>query len=398
MILGLALSLLIAATVDPLPKELEYRLSLARAIPVPYSAAVIVALIPSAKLSAAQTTALAEEAYNLAGPDRAVAVKAWTLYRDHYDKKAGVPLGFPLRVRTVAVGCEANEVDDPKAYYRNALEAGAAEFTQALQNVRSAVEVGRAIEALTLTSPAEQARLLPLVLNKLAGAAGSDREFVQAIRFTRLHTSMLKLAETNGRQILSSYRTFLTTNWAATRCAGNRADEFRGIIDEFNKAVRQSGVGRLDYEASNVISVDTATKVPPAKSYPLGYKVVHAPIDETSVTGMLHEIEQFQPAEKPDELAVLLAKNAIYRRLSERLKDSIWQDRVVRDWVHFVAYSSLRTDDAPQWFACAKTFVDWAKDSSARQSELITAGDAGLSAYVRLVTLLPESEVTRVLP
>ena len=58
----LSLFLLLAATNDPLPKELEYRLSLARALPAPYSGAVIVALLPSAKLSSAQIVPLAQEA------------------------------------------------------------------------------------------------------------------------------------------------------------------------------------------------------------------------------------------------------------------------------------------------------------------------------------------------
>ena len=131
MIAGLTILLSIAATVDPLPKELEYRLSLAREIPAPYSAAVIVALVPSAKLSPAQTAALAEEAFNIAiGKDQAIAVKAWTLYRDNYDKTTGRPLAFPLRDRTVPATCENTEIDDPKAYYRNAIEAGPTEFSQ----------------------------------------------------------------------------------------------------------------------------------------------------------------------------------------------------------------------------------------------------------------------------
>ena len=400
MIAGLTILLSIAATVDPLPKELEYRLSLAREIPAPYSAAVIVALVPSAKLSPAQTAALAEEAFNIAiGKDQAIAVKAWTLYRDNYDKTTGRPLAFPLRDRTVPATCENTEIDDPKAYYRNAIEAGPTEFSQSMSTVRSAVEVARAVEAIVATTAAEQARLAPLGTRYLAAATGSDREFVYAMRYTSLHRSVLKLAETNSRNnVLASYRNFLIANWKAVRCAGNRADEFIGVINEFNKVARSSGVPKLDLDAANVVNVDTTTKALPITEHQLNYKVTHAPVDEISVRGMLHEIEQFQPLEVPDPLATMRARNELFRSFAERLKGNPWEDQVMREWLQFVVRSSLKTYDLPQWFASVRALAGWAAKNASKQSVLIGAGDSGLTAYVRLVTLLPESEVTRVLP
>lgn len=399
----LAVFLVLAATAEPLSKEMEYRLSLARALPAPYSAAVIVALMPSAKLSRGQATALAEEAYQLAGDDQATAVLAWTAYRDNYDPKTNPLLDFPQRERTRPASCEQTEVNDPRNYYRNARAAGDAEFQLALRNIRSAVEVGRAIEVLAGLPPVEQNALVPRLTRLLSTASGSDREFLYAIRFTRLHSTILEVAEdrqvTSGRMLLASYRNFLTTNLSGMRCANNRAEEFKGILEEFNRtADKIGGVPMLPYEAARVITVDPGTKADRITSFPLTYKVAQAPIDDVSVTGMLHEIEQFQPEETPATGPILTAKVSIYQKFAARLKGNRFEDRVVREWVHFVAYSQLQEENPKLWFACARSFADWAKNDTAKLSELASAGDPALAAYVRLVTLLPESEVTRVLP
>ena len=95
---ALAFLWLLAAANAPLPVELETRLALARALPAHYSGAVILALLPSAKLAPRQITPLAEEAFHLAGADKTVALRAWLVYRTSFDRETQAALDFPLRL------------------------------------------------------------------------------------------------------------------------------------------------------------------------------------------------------------------------------------------------------------------------------------------------------------
>ncbi len=397
----LSLYLLLAATNDPLPKELEYRLSLARALPAPYSGAVIVALLPSAKLSSAQIVPLAQEAYQLAGKDTAVALRAWIAYRDNFDKERDVALAFPLRGDSVKAGCDALEVSDPHDYYRWALQAGSREFGMASRNVRSAVEVGRVAEAVLESGNDQQVLMLT---SMLAGAVGSDREFVEALRYTSLHNSVIKLTEkssaNSARLLLTGYRNFLTNNLSGRRCAGNRAEEFKGILEEFNQAaIRVRGVVPLGPEATRVNSVDTTTRDMMPNTFALAHKVTHAPADDTAVRSMLTEISQFRLEQKPGTTGSAEESKAyLYGRFAERMGKSPMQDRVMEDWVRFVAHSGLREANPKVWFRCARSFYDWSRKSAIRQSMVEAAGDPALTAYIKLTVLLPESEVARVLP
>ena len=397
----LSLFLLLAATNDPLPKELEYRLSLARALPAPYSGAVIVALLPSAKLSSAQIVPLAQEAYQLAGKDTAVALRAWIAYRDNFDKEKDVALAFPLRAASVKAGCDALEVSDPHDYYRWALQAGAREFVMATRNVRSAVEVGRLAETLLEGGSDLQ---LSMLSPMLAAAVGSDREFVEAMRFTALHNSVLKLTEKmptgSARFLLASYRSFLVNNLSGRRCAGNRSEEFQGIFEEFNQvAMRVRGVTPLGPEAARVNSVDTTTRDVMPDTFALTHKVTNAPADDTSVRSMLTEISQFRLEQKPGTTGSAEESKAyLYGRFAERLATSPMQERVMEEWVHFIARSSLREANPKVWFRSARSFYDWSRKSAMRQAKIEAAGDPALTAYIKLTTLLPESEVARVLP
>ncbi|MCX6610672.1 MAG: hypothetical protein NTW74_07450 [Acidobacteria bacterium] len=397
----LSLFLLLAATNDPLPKELEYRLSLARALPAPYSGAVIVALLPSAKLSSAQIVPLAQEAYELAGKDTAVALRAWIAYRDNFDKEKDVALAFPLRSTSVKAGCDALEVSDPRDYYRWALQAGSREFGMATRNVRSAVEVGRLAEAL-LEGGSEQQVLA--MSSAMIAATGSDREFVEAIRYTALHNSVIKLSEklsaNAARLLLGNYRTFLTTNLSGRRCAGNRSEEFKGVFEEFNQAaMRVRGVVPLRPEAAQVNSVDTTTRDVMPNTFALAHKVTNAPADDTSVQSMLTEISQFRLEQKPGTTGSAEESKAyLYGRFAERMAANPMQDRVMEDWIHFVAHSSLRDANPKVWFRSARSFYDWSRKSAIKQSKVEAAGDPALTAYIKLTVLLPESEVARVLP
>ncbi len=397
----LSLFLLLAATNDPLPKELEYRLSLARALPAPYSGAVIVALLPSAKLSSAQIVPLAQEAYQLAGKDTAVALRAWISYRDNFDKERDVALDFPQRATSVKAGCDALEVSDPHDYYRWALQAGAREFMMATRNVRSAVEAGRLVEAVLESGSEQQVSMLSGIL---AGAVGSDREFVEAVRFTALHNSLIKLTEkipmNSARQLLISYRTFLTSNFSGRRCAGNRSEEFKGILEEFNQAaIRLRGVLPLGPEAAGVNSVDTATREVMPNTFALAHKVTNAPADDTSVRSMLTEISQFRLEQKPGTTGSAEESKAyLYGRFAERMASGPMQDRVMEDWIHFLAHSRLRETNPKMWFRSARSFYDWSRKSAMRQLKVEAAGDPALTAYIKLTVLLPESEVARVLP
>jgi len=397
----LSLFLLLAATNDPLPKELEYRLSLARALPAPYSGAVIVALLPTAKLSSAQIVPLAQEAYQLAGKDTAVALRAWIAYRDNFNKERDVALGFPLRAESVRAGCESLEVPDPRDYYRWALQAGSKEFSMATRNVRSAVEVGRLAEAVLEGGNEQHVAMLSRMMSV---AVGSDREFVEAVRYTALHNSVMKLLEKSAampaRSLLSSYRGFLATNLAGRRCAGNREEEFKGIFEEFNQvAARLRGVLPLGEEAARVISVDTTTRDVMPNTFALAHKVTNAPADDTAVRSMLTEISQFRLEQKPGTTGSAEESKAyLYGRFAERMATSPMQDLVMEDWVRFVANSGLREANPRVWFRCARSFYDWSRKSAIRQSMVEAAGDPALTAYIKLTVLLPESEVARVLP
>ena len=397
----LSLFLLLAATNDPLPKELEYRLSLARALPAPYSGAVIVALLPTAKLSSAQIVPLAQEAYQLAGKDTAVALRAWIAYRDNFNKERDVALGFPLRAESVRAGCDSLEVPDPRDYYRWALQAGSKEFSMATRNVRSAVEVGRLAEAVLEGGNEQHVAMLSRMMSV---AVGSDREFVEAVRYTALHNSVMKLLEKSAampaRSLLSSYRGFLATNLAGRRCAGNREEEFKGIFEEFNQvAARLRGVLPLGEEAARVISVDTTTRDVMPNTFALAHKVTNAPADDTAVRSMLTEISQFRLEQKPGTTGSAEESKAyLYGRFAERMATSPMQDLVMEDWVRFVANSGLREANPRVWFRCARSFYDWSRKSAIRQSMVEAAGDPALTAYIKLTVLLPESEVARVLP
>jgi hypothetical protein len=398
-LIGLLLSL--AATNDPLPKELDYRLSLARALPAPYSGAVIVALIPSAKLNRGQITALAEEAYHLAGKDSAVALRAWIAYRDNFDKENDVALGFPVRPASNRAGCTDVEVPDPRDYYRWAMQAGQREFQIAVRNVRSAVEVGRLAEAV-LESGGEQH--LSLLNRLLQNATGSDREFVEAVRFTGLHNSILKLAQgfspLAARALLNQYRTFLVTNLAGRRCAGNRSEEFEGVFEEFNRlANRLRGVTPLDLESAKVTAVDPLTRDAMPNTFAIGHKLANAPADETAVRSMLTEIGQFRLEQRPGTSgSTEESKSHLYGRFAERMESSTFLPLVMEEWVRFLVHSRLREENPRVWFRSARSFFEWSRGNRARQSALESSGDPALAAYIKLTTLLPESEVARVLP
>lgn len=397
----LSLFLLLAATNDPLPKELEYRLSLARALPAPYSGAVIVALLPSAKLTPRQIVPLAEEAYHLAGKDSAVALRAWIAYRDNFDKETDVALAFPLRPTSLKATCADMEVSDPHEYYRWALQAGQREFLAATRNVRSAVEVGRLAEAI-LDSGGEQH--LDLLGRTLLAATGSDREFVEALRFTGLHNAVLRLSQQHSmqaaRNLLNQYRTFLTTNLSARRCAGNRSEEFQGIFEEFNRtAMRVPGVTPLRPENAKVTAVEPVTRDVMPNTFALAHKLTNAPADETAVRSMLTEIHQYRLEQKPGKNNnTEEAKAYLYARFAERLDTSPFLSRAMEDWVNFVVHSRLRDENPRVWFRCAREFYSWSRGNRFRQSALESAGDPALAAYIKLTTLLPESEVARVLP
>jgi hypothetical protein len=238
----------------------------------------------------------------------------------------------------------------------------------------------------------------------LARAVGSDREFVEAIRFTALHNSILKLTEkisaNPARLLLSSYRNFLTVNLSGRRCAGNRSEEFQGIFDEFNQAaMRLRGVLPLGPEAARVNAVDTTTRDVMPNTFALAHKVTNAPADDTSVRSMLTEISQFRLEQRPGTTGSAEESKAyLYGRFAERLATSPMQDRVMEDWLHFVANSSLRDANPRVWFRSARSFYDWSRKSIVRQSMVEAAGDPALTAYIKLTVLLPESEVARVLP
>ena len=397
----LSLYLLLAAANDPLPKELEYRLTLARALPAPYSGAVIVALLPSAKLTPRQIVPLAEEAYQLAGKDSAVALRAWIVYRDNFDKQTNAALGFPVRAESVKAECAAREVDDPRDYYRWAMQAGAREFAMVTRTVRSAVDVGRLAEAVLEGGGEQQASL---IVSGLQVAIRSDREFVEAMRFTGLHSSVLKIAEQSsvqvGRTLMGAYRLFLVTNWTNRRCAGNRAEEFQGVIEEFNQvAAKLRGVTPLTAEAALVKNVDTTTGDVEPSRFALIYKVVQAPLDDTSLRSMLTEVAQYRLEQKPGTNETTEeAKAYLYGKLTQRLDGSAMQTLAIEEFLKFVAASRLRTENPRVWFRCARAFYDWSRGNRTRQSSVEAAGEPALTAYIKLTTLLPESEVARVLP
>jgi hypothetical protein len=401
MVTLLSLTLLLAATNDPLPKELEYRLSLARALPAPYSGAVIVALLPSAKLTPKQVLPLAEEAFQLAGKDTTVALRAWIAYRDNFDKETDVALAFPLRPASLKAGCADLEVSDPRDYYRWALQAGAREFLMASRNIRSAVEVGRFAEAVLESGREDH---LGLLMRLLDAAVGSDREFVEAMRFTGLHNSILKLAEgtsiQTARQLLNRYRTFLVTNLASRRCAGNRGEEFTGIFKDFNQAALQlRGVTPLAPEAARVNSVDTVVLDAAPNTFALSHKLTDSPVDETSLRSMLTEIEQFRLEQKPGSTrSTEESKAYLYGKFADRLSTSPLKVKVIEAWAYFLAHSRLREDNPKVWFRSAKAFYDWSRSNRNRQFAIEAVGDPALTAYIKLTTLLPESEVARVLP
>lgn len=401
MVPTLGLLFLLAATNDPLPKELEYRLSLARALPAPYSGAVIVALLPSAKLTPRQIVPLAQEAFELAGRDSTVAVRAWIAYRDNFDREIDVALAFPNRPRSNKATCATVEVDDPRDYYRWALVAGQREFLMATRNVRSAVEAGRLAEAV-LESNAEQ--YVPALNLALSNAVGSDREFVEGIRFTGLHNSVMKLSQNLPvnirRELLSSYRGFLVNNLAGRRCTGNRGEEFEGIFEEFNQAARRHrAVLPLAPEQARVTSVDPITRDVMPNIFALSHKLTNAPADDTSVRGMLIEVSQFRLEQKPGtNQSTEESKAILYGQFAQRLEGTRFLDPAVEAWIHFLVHSRLRENNPRAWFRSAKYFGDWARKDRNRQARIESAGDPTLTAYIRLTALLPESEVARVLP
>lgn len=387
------LVLLLAASVPPLPAELEYRLSLARALPAPYSGAVITALIPSAKLQPEQVTPLAEEAYRLAGRNAAVAARAWLTYRDNYDKDQDPALDFPYRTATPRASCVDLDIDDPQDYYRWALIAGPRYFRLASNNARSAVDVGRIAEAVLELGGPEQRVILSQLLNR---TSGSDREFIEAIRYTALHNSILKMGDP---QVLLSYRTFLITNLAGRRCAGNRAEEFFNLFKEFNQVARRLDVPLLTPDLAKVRSVEPVTGTVKPGIFALEFKLLEAPLDDTSVTSMLTEINKLLLEQTPGTSNLNEeAKNYLYYRFSQRLLDSPFQDRVVAEWLRFLASSNLRESNPRVWFRAARSLSAWAWKNTTRQYKIESAGDPALTAYVRLTALLPESEVARVLP
>lgn len=397
----LALSLLSALQAEPLPRELEYRLTLARALPAPYSGAVILALLPSARLSPRQVLPLATEAMQLAGKDTTVAARAWITYRESASKEGDAPLEFPVRQASLKANCIDLEVSDPRDYYRWAMQAGRREFTMAVSNVRSAVEVGRLAEAIL---DGNQDLLIGTLLTRLDASDASDREFVEAMRYTGLHNAMLKLAERSniavGRQILSRYRAFLVSNFSGRRCSGNRSEEFKGVIDEFNGLARQlRGVIPLDADAAQVRSVDTQVRDAMPNTFALLHKLTNSPTDDVSVRSMLTEIEQFRLEQKPGTTQSTEESRAyLYARFADRLRNTKFEPAVVEAWVHFIVYSNLRNENPRVWFRSARAFYDWSLKDGRRQSQIENAGDPALTAYIRLTTSLPESEVARVLP
>jgi hypothetical protein len=415
---ALAMVQAISAAEDKLPVEIVNKLSTARLLPAPYSALMMLRVAKAEQLSVPQRAAIARDAYAIAIDSHirtlpahaslqegtasewlarwdfsaldpnSIALEAYIAHRDNAFKPDLELLPFPARKPSVTASCSDLYVNDPYDYFDIAVTGGDGIYRKALQTAHSAVEAGRAMGSLFELTAAERRTYAPLVLNLLATTPNSDREFGYAMRRTPLHNAILRIAgEGNRVRTLTRYREFLIRNFAQTRCADN-ASSYKGIIDEFNRAVRALAVPPIELEDGVGKLVDPATKFEPNLSsgaaFALRDKVGKLVMDETHVNSVMREVEDYQPSNSLSAVEGMVAKSYFHAALFEKLKRSPWADRALRSWVRYVAYGPAKREAPALWYACARTLADWAYNSPARTAEVESSGDPALAALLQL--------------
>jgi len=71
----------------------------------------------------------------------------------------------------------------------------------------------------------------------------------------------------------------------------------------------------------------------------------------------------------------------------------VYVGRAVAAFVKYLTYSPLRNEMPEYWLASVEHLVFWAHKNEARRQELEYAGDAGLTAMLRIGTLLKSMTV-----
>jgi hypothetical protein len=394
------------------------QLSTARLLPPPYSALMMLRIAENRALTPPQRAEIARDAYGIAtdGQVRAlpamastqegsaaawlarwdlsaldpksIALQAYLLFRENAFKDQLNDLNYPNRIASRTAACRDLYVEDPYDYFDVAARAGEATYRRSWGSIRSAVEVGRAMGALFEMPRDERRRMATFIVAKLQDVPLSDREFAYAMSRTPLHNAVLKVAEeVDRRRTLQIYRTFLLRHMRDRRCSDNPSN-YKGVILEFNQLAETANVSLLELEDGVGVNADPDTRFEPSLSsgpaFALRDKIGKLVMDETHVTSVLREVDEYLPSSQLSTEEAITAKSYLYAAAFDKVKGTRWAERALRQWVRYVAYGPAKQHTPALWFACARTVADWAYNNPVRLSEVEASGDPALAAMVRL--------------
>lgn len=416
---------------EPLPPDLAQKLDLVRMLPASIGASRMMDVLERAPLDRENKAALAYEAYLMAtgfgveapaayavrqrgGPlgwllrasasvdamhPMGAAMRAWKMYQDNFDAKAGRTLDFPARRIPKVESCRVATVDDPYDYYDAAIQAGPRIFGMVLPSARYAIDMGRLARAILVLPPPN--RPLKPVMDLLL-LLSSDRQFAYAMEFTPLHVSLLRLAREGSAEsaklLMERYATFLEKHWAQRRCSGNEWISYRGIVEEFNAEASSLETKFVDLRFPRLKANAWWAQALDPDSYAereedvwnlllLRLKIDGSALDGVNATSVLREVEEFRPPDKLSAFQRLLQKHFAYHELRLKFRNTEWEKSVVTSWLGLVAGGRLTREAPLVWWAVLRDLKDWAGTNPDRRAFLEASGDTAMRSWLRLEAL-----------
>ncbi|MBM3758815.1 MAG: hypothetical protein FJW36_01060 [Acidobacteria bacterium] len=183
------------------------------------------------------------------GSPEAIQARAWLAVRQHREPKDQIP-PFPQRRRTTPAKCSHSEVDHAVTYLQLTLRAGPEAFLAAIPTLRSAVEIG---EALDLLSDWQDPRAVPTgleLIDRLRRATSSRQEYAAAKDLrAQIRRFQSRAPESAEQSIEENWQYFEARNQALESCSGQTPSlEEENFSTLKAKVLRSGGTPATEYE------------------------------------------------------------------------------------------------------------------------------------------------------
>lgn len=184
------------------------------------------------------------------GSPEAIQAKAWLALQKHRDPATDPIPPFPERRRTTIARCDHSEVDHASVYLKLALEAGPEPFAAAIPTLRSAIEIG---EALELLPQWQDPRALPSgldLIDRLRRATASKREYAAAKDLrSQVRRFQAWAQREDSEEIEATLQYFEARNQALESCGGaTNPQEEDSFADLKAKVLRSGATPVTEYE------------------------------------------------------------------------------------------------------------------------------------------------------